>query len=59
MAGILRKKSQFLDEEIAGLVTRFTFNQMLPAPPFQTWVGTLDTILPCLIVSTFVSLGRL
>ncbi|KAL5107634.1 WD repeat and FYVE domain-containing protein 3 [Taenia crassiceps] len=36
MAGILRKKSQFLDEEVAGLVMRFTFSQMLPAPPFQT-----------------------
>eukprot|EP00108_Taenia_solium_P001272 TsM_001024900 transcript=TsM_001024900 gene=TsM_001024900 len=37
MAGILRKKSQFLDEDIVDLVMRFTFKQMLPAPPLQAW----------------------
>ncbi|VDM30874.1 unnamed protein product [Hydatigera taeniaeformis] len=39
MAGILRKKNQFLDKEIVGLVMRFTLNQLLPAPPSQTWVN--------------------
>ncbi|KAH9280985.1 WD repeat and FYVE domain-containing protein 3 [Echinococcus granulosus] len=39
MAGILRKKSQFLDEDVVGLVTQFTFNHFPPAPPFKAWVN--------------------
>ncbi|VUZ46449.1 unnamed protein product, partial [Hymenolepis diminuta] len=35
MAGILRKKNEFLDEEVVDLVIEFTFNLMIPAPQIE------------------------
>lgn len=39
MAGILRRKNEFLDEEVVDLVTKFTFNLMFPAPQIENSVA--------------------